>query len=343
MSASGSVNKDAESLLRWALPIPDGPVRELQEGLEGIVGNTRKLQWGKIDAQVRGVRKVLKDGDVVQGLPAEKAEEGEVIVQKVRDAMPRLIELIGEKKTDEIVDFDRGMLRDVGRLEEMMVTGFPYAVPDEFKALPQLKGRATVEVVVRKDGDEPFDIEGTIYKEGRMTLVIDGYNAPVSAGSFVDLASKGFYDKKEVIRSDGFIIQSGKPDEGEGYVKKNGETRIIPLEVFAKGDKSPLYGVTLEDDGRGTSATMLPFTSFGTLAMAREEFEPNTASSQYFWFLFEPDLTPAGRNLMDGSWSVFGYTTDGQIFLKGLQRGDQIVSVTVKSGLENLVQPEASA
>jgi len=42
--------------------------------------------------------------------------------------------------------------------------------------------------------------------------------------------------------------------------------------------------------------------------MARPESDPNGGSSQ-FSFLFEPELSPAGRNLLDGRYSVFGYLT----------------------------------
>lgn len=344
LSASGAVNKDGESLLRWSLPISNDTVRELQESLESAITNTRGLKWGKIDGNLRRAKAVLnnKVGSLMETVPADREEDAKALVASISDALPVLFESASEKKVEKLVGADKAVLRDVGKLEELMVKGFPYEVPSEFSNLPQLKGRATVEVVVRKADDEPFDIDGTIYNEGAMTLVIDGYSAPVSAGSFVDLAAKGFYNDRPIIRSDGFIIQSGKPDSGEGYAMKNGDVRAIPLEVFAKGDKSPLYGLTLEDDGRGSAATVMPFSSFGTLAMAREEFEPNTASSQYFWFLFEPDLTPAGRNLMDGAWSVFGYTVDGEKFLRGLQRGDRVVSAKVVSGLENLVNANAT-
>jgi peptidylprolyl isomerase len=339
LSASGAVNKDGESLLRWSLPVTNAAVRELQESLESAISNTRGLKWGKIDGDLRRAKSVVNNkGDALRAaVPSDRADEATAFIDSISGAMPDLFSFATERKVEKLVDADKAVLREVGKLEELMVSGFPYSVPAEYSNLPQLKGRATVEVVVRKDGDEPFDIDGTIYKEGRMTLVIDGYSAPVSAGSFVDLVARGFYDDRPVIRSDGFIIQTGKPDSGDGYSTKDGTVRTIPLEVFAKGDDAPLYGVTLEDDGRGAAATVLPFSSFGTLAMARDEFEPNTASSQFFWFLFEPDLTPAGRNLMDGSWSVFGYTVQGEKFLKGLQRGDRIVSASVTAGLENLV------
>lgn len=275
---------------------------------------------------------------ILASVPGDHAEEAARLLENVHERLPAVESALAEKSTEKVAKVVREALRDVGGVEEMMVEEFPYRVPEEYSQLPQLKGRATVEMVVRKGGDEEFDIDGVLSKEGKMTLLLDGYSAPVTAGTFLDLVSKGFYDDKEIIRSDGFIVQTGKPKDGEGYKDKDGMVRTIPLEVYARGDREPTYGITLEDDGRGTAGTVLPFTAYGTLAMARAEFEANTASSQFFWFLFEPDLTPAGRNLMDGAWAVFGYTTTGEKFLKGLQKGDTIVSAKVVNGLHNLAR-----
>lgn len=44
-----------------------------------------------------------------------------------------------------------------------------------------------------------------------MTIILDGFNAPVTAGNFVDLVDRSFYDGMEIQRSDGFVVQSGKP------------------------------------------------------------------------------------------------------------------------------------
>lgn len=339
LSASGDVIKDPESLLRWALPISNRYVRELQSELEYTVNDLRGLKWQKVEGHVKGALRILnaQSGNILSAVPADKVEAATERLSAVADRIPDIEAAIAEKKADKVTRVCREVLRDVGRVEEMMVTNFPYQVPEEFSNLPQLKGRATVEMVVRKAGGGNFDIEGTLYPEGHMTMVLDGYSAPVSAGSFADLVSRGFYNNKDVIRSDGFIIQAGKPKDAEGFRLEGGKDRTIPLEVFAKGDKMPTYGVTLEEDGRGALGTVLPFTSYGALAMARAEFEPNTASSQFFWFLFEPDLTPAGRNLMDGSWAIFGYTTEGENFLKGMQKGDVIVSAKLVDGVQNLV------
>ncbi len=49
----------------------------------------------------------------------------------------------------------------------------------------------------------------------------------------------------------------------------------------------------------------MPFSAYGTVAMARPEAENDGGSSQFFFFLFQPELTPAGLNLLDGRYTVF--------------------------------------
>jgi cyclophilin family peptidyl-prolyl cis-trans isomerase len=142
-------------------------------------------------------------------------------------------------------------------------------------------------------------------------MIIDGYNAPITGGNFVDLVKKGFYKNMAIQRSDGFVVQTGKPDgEADGYVGTPGKAvgagphgeRLIPLEIMMKGDKSPIYSSTMEDEGRGGQATVLPFSSYGAMGWAREEYEPDSGSSQFFWLLFDSDLTPAGKNVLDGRY-----------------------------------------
>ena len=211
-----------------------------------------------------------------------------------------------------------------------MVKEFPFEVPAEYSNLPQLKGRATIEIKTNK---------------GDLTLVVDGYSAPVTAGNFVDLVQRGFYNGLEFTRSEeSYFLQTGDPPGKEqGFIDPTtGKYRAIPLEVLVEGDKEPTYGITLEEAGRYLDMPVLPFSAFGALAMARPESEVNGGSSQVFFFLFEPELTPAGRNLLDGRYSVFGYLTEGKEILDKLKAGDKIESATVVQGIENLVEPQAA-
>lgn len=70
----------------------------------------------------------------------------------------------------------------------------------------------------------------------------------------------------------------------DGFIE-NGKVRKIPFEIKVIGDKAPIYGETLEDLGRFNEDPQLPFNAYGTLALARQEFEANSGSSQVFWLL----------------------------------------------------------
>lgn len=74
-----------------------------------------------------------------------------------------------------------------------MVNGFPYEVPEEYQSMPLLKGRAAVDMKV-KVKDNP-NVDECVFH-----IVLDGYNAPVTAGNFVDLVERHFYDGMEIQR-----------------------------------------------------------------------------------------------------------------------------------------------
>ncbi len=177
--------------------------------------------------------------------------------------------------------------------------GFPFTIPAPYDTLPALKGRAEVEFTFKL---KEVRASNPNLKRGVMTVVLDGYNAPVSAGNFVDLVLRGFYDGMEVQRNDGFVVQSGDPEgPAVGFTPPGANApRTVPLEIMVKGDKLPLYGDTLEDVRRFKEDTVLPFNAFGTLAWARDEFDNNSASSQWFFLLKESELTPSGTNILDG-------------------------------------------
>lgn len=155
-----------------------------------------------------------------------------------------------------------------------------------------------------------------------------------------------------IQRSDGFVVQTGDP-EGEAFGYTGGSPskalgagphgeRLIPNEVYIRGDSAPFYETTLEDEGRGGQAVILPFSAYGAMGWARDEYDPNSGSSQFFWLLFESDLTPAGKNVLDGRYPCFGYVVEGADYLSYLEEGDVIVAAKVTQGLEHLVPPKTS-
>jgi peptidylprolyl isomerase len=327
---AGNAITDGNALLRYALPIDNKPVRKLQGSLEDIANQLRaNRRWGAISSDVTIASRIVSDpAKLLASVPQERQPQAQELITQIKDGIDQLRQSADAKNKEKIWSDRANVLNLVGQLEDLMVQGFPFEVPAEYSNLPQLKGRATVEMTTNK---------------GSLTLVVDGYSAPVTAGNFVDLVQRGFYDGLKFIRAeDAYVLQTGDPEGPEqGFIDPaTGKYRAVPLEVLVKGDPAPTYGVTLEQAGRYKDEPVLPFSAYGALAMARPEFETNGGSSQFFFFLFEPELTPAGRNLLDGRYSVFGYLTEGKEVLEQLKEGDLIESAKVVQGAENLVKPQ---
>lgn len=70
---------------------------------------------------------------------------------------------------------------------ELLVPLYPYDIPSwgRYSYLPRLQGRARVTFRIRRPGQA-----GWI---GNITVLVDGYAAPITAGNFLDLSMRNFY------------------------------------------------------------------------------------------------------------------------------------------------------
>lgn len=355
-TASGSrVNKDPISLLQWGLPIDCKPARQLQEAVEATKLDLFQKNWTRAVSNCQRAKSAMSKNkaQILKAVGATNEEKATKLLADLDtglDSLQRIVQDAGagvvleKAKLDEAYPVHAAIVSNVGELEALMVPAdYPAKleknIPASFDGLPRLLGRATVEFVMEKPGGAKFDVAGVLYDKVRLTMVLDGYTAPVTAGTIVDLIQKGYYNNMPITRSDGFVVQTGDPDP-EGKVHDyfpagSSEPRKIPLEIAVTEDKLPMYSVTTEDDGRGYAATKLPFQAYGALGMARSEFDADSASCQFFWLLFDSDLTPAGKNLLDGRYSQFGYTVNNEDLLADVKEGDIIKSAKVLSGKEN--------
>ncbi|MGB3241158.1 MAG: peptidylprolyl isomerase [Geitlerinemataceae cyanobacterium] len=324
----GNAITNSEALLQYALPIDNTVVRQLQQDIEDIAEQLRaNRRWKAIEADLRKARRILskRQDDLLESIPASRQSQAEASIAQIEAEIGNLEAVVAEKEKEKTWEGRSRLLSLIGDLEDLMVTDFPFEVPEKYSDLPQLKGRATVEIQTNK---------------GTMTAIVDGYNAPITAGNFVDLVQRGFYDNMPFVRAeDSYILQTGDPAGSEnGFIDpKTGEYRTIPMEIRIPGEDLPIYGATLEEVGLYRESPILPFSAFGTLGMAHPDLDLNGGSSQFFFFLFEPELTPAGLNLLDGRYAVFGYVVEGEKVLDKLGKGDKIESMKVVRGAENLV------
>lgn len=325
----GNAVTSPEALLQYALPIDNKDVRQLQENIEDIATQLRaNRRWSAVDSDLKKARRIVTDRKkaLLESIPEERHSQADALLAQIEGQIATVEEAAAQKDKAQTWEGRRQILQTVGELEALMVKDVPFTVPEKYRDLPQLKGRATVEIQTNK---------------GTMTAIVDGYNAPITAGNFVDLVERGFYRDMPFIRAEeSYVLQTGDPaGKEDGFTDpKTGKYRTIPLEIRVPSEDVPVYGATLEDVGLYRESPILPFSAFGTLGMAHPDFDLNAGSSQFFFFLFEPELTPAGLNLLDGRYAVFGYVVEGTELLDELGKGDKIESMKVVEGAENLVK-----
>lgn len=322
----GNAVKDPEAILRNALPIQAAQLQSLQRLLEATSDDLRAKRWKPLSTLVGRCQSQLsaQRDTILQSFKEEDLPRATALLDDLRSQLQEVAAAAEARDRDGFLTARRTALSSIGAAEALLVGDFPFAIPSQFDALPRLLGRATLTITTT---------------QGELTAVVDGYNAPLTAGAFVDLAQRKFYDDLPFTRAEDFyVLQSGDPKgDAMGYVDpKTGQERHVPLEIRIVGDAAPLYNETFEDVGRYKAEPVLPFATYGTLGWAHSDEALDDGSSQFFFFLYEPELTPAGLNLVDGRNAAFGYVVDGFDVLEELGVDDRILSVRVIEGAENL-------
>ena len=324
---TGNAVKDPNAILRNALPIKQVELQEIQHKLEETSDLVRGGRWPALTKTVTKCQSLLKkyQSRIIQELPNDKKKIAEKTFLELKENFDSLQDYSKSKDKYSFIATRRDALEKIGGLEEYFLPKeFPYIIPQEFDNLPRLLGRAKVIIKTSK---------------GDMLAIVDGFNAPLTAGAFIDLSTKNFYKDLPINRAEEFfVLQTGDPiGEAIGYVDpETNEERHVPLEIRIPNEEDTFYNQTFEDLGLYTETPTLPFATLGTLGWSHSNTAVDDGSSQFFFFLYEAELNPAGRNLIDGRNAAFGYVVDGFDVLEELTKDDTIISIDVLEGIENL-------
>lgn len=137
-----------------------------------------------LDSQ-RGRLEPVFDQDDSTVVEIAKAERGERLAEELREEINFIIINSIDRDVDRVLLAQGRALRLLSELGELLVKKFPYDTPSEgkFSYLPRLLGRAKVTFTMKRSG--------TLL--GNVTILADGFAAPITAGNFVDLCARDFY------------------------------------------------------------------------------------------------------------------------------------------------------
>lgn len=160
-------------------------------------------------------------------------------------------------------------------------------------------------------------------EKGDITINLLKEDAPKHVENFIKLAKSGFYDGLTFHRVEpGFVIQGGDPlGNGMGGPDKAAMEK-------AYGGKIPDY---IKPGAKGSDYTVpaeikAPHID-GAVAAARlgdaANPERRSSGSQFY-------ICNGAQHFLDGQYTVFGQVTSGMDVVRKIERGDKMLSVTVK-------------
>jgi peptidyl-prolyl cis-trans isomerase B (cyclophilin B) len=154
------------------------------------------------------------------------------------------------------------------------------------------------------DANKPDPIATIETSKGEIQIRLFRQLAPKTVDNFIDLCGRGFYNGLTFHRVEpGFCIQGGDPNgNGTGvFIDPQAHiSRFLPLEVTPK----------LKHNGPGV------------VAMARMQSQ-DSGSCQFY-------ITLGAQPSLDMQYAVFGGVISGMSVVNNIQKGDKIVSASVR-------------
>lgn len=285
-----------ESCLLNLLPVSNIVFKDLKsqvEELELITSEDAEDRWKTsksvlsvveyLDAKRRYLEPKFNEDDSAL-MQIRKGERGEDLIENLRDRLIQLGDAISKKNETCVNESIKKSLISLADIGELIVEKFPYKVPKngKYSYLPRLLGRARV----------TFGMERNGRFLGNITIIADGYTAPITAGNFVDLSSRGFYTglpmkkmkKRLSPKNDATIFSNlGKEDDpivelgvlgsfNEGfYDPLTAKLRRLPLEILRIDKSTGVANPTYPNSFARTIPANIPVSILEETVLTQEE------------------------------------------------------------------------
>lgn len=339
-SPNARIPRSVDAALRRSIPAFNKDVKDVQTRMEDNAYKLRIPQrkpWQQMAENVTASVVLAQQSEkMLAGTPNGKQQDAQRYLQAVQEGLKKVQLAIDLKDSDKVSQRTAEVMRNVAELELIQAPTLAFIPPKSYSSLPQLKGRAVVEMTIEKpDGALAFVVNegGGLQPQARMTMVLEGYSAPITAGNFAkNVMQKLYVGKTLTVDFTGILIGKG-----------TAEGKQIPLEILPLGDFEPIYGSPL--NVQAGELPVLPMSIYGAVAMAHapDADEGFAAADEFFIYKYDKGSSGlAGLSFDEGNFGVFAYIAKGAEMIPQLTSGDVIVSAELVSGQNNLVNVSQS-
>lgn len=166
--------------------------------------------------------------------------------------------------------------------------------------------------------------------KGTITVALDGKNAPITVGNFIELSRRGFYEnlKFHARREDSAVLGGCPTTRTLGPAQVDAAFRKVVRGIHpGTGDA----GYTIKDEYQGKPNN---HHKLGSLVLAHKS-DPDSGSSQFYFSLAE-------QPQYDDKFTVFGETIEGIDVVQALRSGDAILSIQIEGADEEALAEAVS-
>ncbi|KAL3148618.1 hypothetical protein ABBQ38_014044 [Trebouxia sp. C0009 RCD-2024] len=216
-SPNAQIPRSVDAALRRSIPAFNKDVKDMQARLEDVAFKLRIPQrkpWqGMSDNVAASLALAQQQDKMLAEVPEDKRREASQYLKAVQDGLKKVQGAIDLKDSDRTSIRTSDVLRNVAELELLQAPNLSFIPPKSYSSLPQLKGRGVVELIIEKpDGASAYVVNegGGPRPQAHLTLVLEGYSAPVTAGNFASNVLQRLYIGKTLtVDYTGILVGKG--------------------------------------------------------------------------------------------------------------------------------------
>lgn len=343
---NANIARTVDAALRRSIPVVNKDTKAIQDKIEDtafLLRIPQRKPYGNMTVNTEKAIAILQQNrdSLVDTCPEADRAQAIELVDVLEKQLEKLVISIETRDPDRVGFRVADVLKTLSALETLQAPGLPYSLPAQYRDLPKLTGRATVEFDLKKasgsTGEFVTKLGGGGSNTARLQLVLDGYSAPLTAGHFAQLIEEKYYDGAKVLSGESSLYVGGDQSTNK---QTPATTLPLPLELMPTDSFEPQYRIPL--DIAGGEYPVLPLSLYGSVAMVHGD-SYDSDPSKFFFYLFDKSQSGLGGLSFDeGNFAVFGYVTEGKELLSQIRNGDMITSARIISGADKLVAGSSS-